>query len=186
MFRFVEDEPALILQTDAEKILIASDLHIGYEKGLAGKGVRIPSLTPRLFRKIEKIVSEHNPDRIILSGDIKHGTVKLLPHEWRDVPEFFERLLTLRDKIEVVPGNHDGGLKQLLPRRVTLHTTRGMTVQNGRKVLVTHGHTWPAPTALDSDLVIMGHNHFTVEFREESGLRATEPVWVVARWDRPR
>ncbi len=183
MFRFVEDEPALILQTDAEKILIASDLHIGYEKDLARKGVRIPSQTPRLFRKMEKIVSEQNPDRIILLGDIKHGTVKLLPNEWRDVPEFFEKLLTLSDKIEVVPGNHDGELKHLLPRSITLHKTRGLIIQNKKeKILITHGHTWPTSTALDSDLVIMGHNHFTVEFREETGLRATEPVWTVARW----
>lgn len=183
MFRFVDNEPALILQTEAEKILLVSDLHIGYEKSLASKGVKIPSQTPKLYRKMEKIILKHNPDKIILSGDIKHGTAKLLPHEWKDVPEFFEKLLTLKDKIEVVPGNHDGGLKHLLPRNVTLHTTRGVTIQNKEKILITHGHTWPIPTALDSHLIIMGHNHFTVEFKEESGLRKTEPVWMIAQWE---
>lgn len=184
MFRFVEKQPALIIQTETEKILLASDLHIGYEKGLADKGVKIPSLTPRLNRKIESVIVEEKPSRIILIGDIKHGTSRLLPHEWRDVPEFFERLLTRVEKIEVVPGNHDGGLKALLPPTVKIHTARGMVIQSrGKATLVTHGHTWPEVKALSADLIVMGHNHFTVEFREETGVRKVEPVWVVTRWD---
>ncbi len=185
MFRLLDNEPALILKTKDENILLLSDLHIGYEKTLADKGVRIPSLTPRLYVNIEKIVTKYYPDRIILLGDIKHGTSKILAHEWRDVPEFFEKLLLLRKKIEVVPGNHDGGLKQLLPRSITLHTTRGITINIGNKIkaLITHGHTWPKPASLDSDLIIMGHNHFTVEFNEDSGLRVNQPVWVVAKWE---
>ncbi len=183
MFSFVDNEPALMLQVDSEKILVVSDLHIGYERTLADKGVKIPSLAPRLYEKLEQIIFRQRPDRVMLSGDIKHGTMKLLPHEWMDVPEFFEKLLSLGIPIEVVPGNHDGGLMHLLPREVVLHSPRGAVTRSQKKVLVTHGHTWPTPAGLSADLVVMGHNHFSVEFRETSGVRAVEPVWVVAHWN---
>ena len=186
MFRFIDKEPALMLQVDSEKILVVSDLHIGYERTLADKGVKIPSLAPRLYEKLEQIIFKQHPDRVMVSGDIKHGTAKLLPHEWMDVPEFFEKLLSLGIPIEVVPGNHDGGLTHLLPREVVLHSPRGAITRSQEKVLVTHGHTWPTPTGLSADLVVMGHNHFSVEFREASGVRAVEPVWVVAHWNTER
>jgi putative SbcD/Mre11-related phosphoesterase len=183
MFRFVDGEPALILQTEAEKILIVSDIHIGYEKSLEKKGIKIPSLTPRLSERLEHISTKQQPDRILLTGDIKHSIGKILPHEWQDIPEFFEKLLTLGPTVEVVPGNHDGSLKNLLPREVKLHSSRGVIMGEHMKALITHGHTWPAPIGFSVNLIIMGHNHFSVEFRESSGIRAVEPVWVVARWD---
>jgi putative SbcD/Mre11-related phosphoesterase len=183
MFRFIDNEPALMLQVGSEKILVVSDLHIGYERTLADKGVKIPSLAPRLYEKLEQIIFKQHPDRVMLSGDIKHGTVKLLPHEWTDVPGFFEKLLSLGIPIEVVSGNHDGGLEHLLPREVGLHSPRGAVTRNQKRILVTHGHTWPTPTGLSADIVVMGHNHFSVEFREASGIRKVEPVWVVAHWN---
>jgi len=182
MFRFIENEPAMILQAEGERILVISDTHIGFEKELAEKGVSIPSQTPRLLGKLEGIVKRHSPDRVVILGDVKHGTVKIQSQEWMDVPEFFEQLLRLVGNVEVVPGNHDGGLKALLPREVIFHRRERIFMGEGKALLI-HGHSWPSPKSFDSDLIIMGHNHFTVEFRETSGLRIVEPIWLVATWD---
>ena len=46
--------PALILKINSEKILIISDLHIGWEVSLAKNGIHIPSQTPKLLKKIIK------------------------------------------------------------------------------------------------------------------------------------
>ena len=46
-----------------------------------------------------------------------------------------------------------------------------------------HGHAWPFPSAFSCDGLIMGHHHFTFEFRDPSGLRMVEPVWLITTWD---
>lgn len=86
MLRIVPDEPALILETPLHKILIISDLHLGFEKGLSSKGINIPSQTQKIFNKLKSIIERFSTDRIIILGDVKHGTLKIVPQEWVDVP----------------------------------------------------------------------------------------------------
>ncbi|MBI4257753.1 MAG: hypothetical protein HY619_02250, partial [Thaumarchaeota archaeon] len=44
-------------------------------------------------------------------------------------------------------------------------------------------HAWPKPEAFSCDCLIMGHHHFTFEFRDQSGLRLVEPVWLISTWN---
>ncbi len=181
--RLVANEPCLMVE-DGERILVASDLHIGFEKELARRGVRLPSQTPSLLAKMLRIVRQHRITRVILLGDVKHGTSKILMHEWTDIPEFFEGLLRTVSRIDIVPGNHDGGLRPLLPSSVKIHPPQGIIIESKRrKLAMIHGHAWPMPQAFSSDCLIMGHHHFTVELRDPSGLRMVEPVWFVANWN---
>ncbi|MCX8191751.1 MAG: metallophosphoesterase [Nitrososphaerales archaeon] len=184
MLNIVQNEPALILKTNVEKILLISDLHLGFERELYTHGFNIPSQIEKIYDKLKKILDAQEPNRLIILGDVKHGMSKILPHEWSDLPNFFERLLTCVDKIDIIPGNHDGGLKTLLPSRVNLHTPKGLMLKSGKRaVYLIHGHSWPYPEAFGADILIMGHHHFVVEMVEDSGLRLIEPVWLVTRWD---
>lgn len=187
MLKFIEGEAALAIKTPEGMVLVISDLHLGFEKALAEKGINLPSQTDKILQRIQRLLTQHRPTRLILLGDIKHGTFKILPYEWADIPHFFEKLLSHGATIEVVPGNHDGGLRTLLPRSVLVHSSKGLVIrENARTTALIHGHAWPSPDALSAHRLLMGHNHFTVEFRDRTGVRKTEPIWLVTTWNRER
>ncbi len=185
MLRFSAGEAALLLKTGSSSILVVPDLHLGFEKELALRGINLPSQSDKIFERIAKLIKRYHPASLVFLGDIKHGTSKILPQEWAEIPKFFEQLLLLVNEIHVIPGNHDGGLNALLPREVSLESSQGMILQNrGRLTSLIHGHAWPDPRAFGADLIIMGHHHFTFTIREPSGLRFVQPIWLVCRWNR--
>jgi hypothetical protein len=174
----VKNEPVLVVKGKGIKALIVTDLHIGFEKALAEKGIRLPSQTPSLLERLERILKREKVKELYLLGDIKHSTSKILLHEWMDIPWFFERLLSLA-KVSVLLGNHDGGIEALLPRGVKLLPTSGFII--AKDILLTHGHSWLEPNAFSCKTVIMGHHHFTFDIREVSGLSFSQQAWLVAK-----
>lgn len=184
MLTFIKNEPALYIKQE-EKIILIPDLHLGFEREFLHKGINIPSQTIRILDKVENIVMKYKPNRLIFLGDIKHGTFRILLHEWKEIPEFFGNLLALVKRIEIIPGNHDGGLRSLLPKEVIVHPVKGVVLKVGGKIIsLTHGHAWPIVQALASDTLIMAHHHFTVELKETLGLKMVKPVWVISSWNK--
>ncbi len=172
----------MIIKTSRLKALVAAEFHIGYEKTLADKRIYIPSQTPKLLTSLTEIIGNVKPDRLILLGDIKHDVSFITDAEWREVPDFFNALRDKVMQIDVIPGNHDGNLKALAYPGVRFHSSRGMIVRSGEKRIgLLHGHTWPSPRLFCSDIMVMGHTHPTVEFRDTFGYRIVERVWVKAR-----
>ena len=90
-------DAALLIRSDKEKVMVISDLHIGWEVSLAEKGVHVPSQTPRLLEKIKRIAASEHPDRLVVLGDVKHAIAKIATEEWREVPRFLE------EASEIVP-----------------------------------------------------------------------------------
>jgi len=43
---------------------------------------------------------------------------------------------------------------------------------------VLHGHTWPAPTLLDADVICMGHEHPQVRLEDAVGGSRVERAWL--------
>ncbi len=170
--------PALVLRNKDQRVLVVADLHIGWEVSLAQKGVYIPSQTPKILDKLQKIVEIVKPTRLIFLGDVKHAVAKVELREWRDIPNLFETLEKSVPNIQVVPGNHDGNLEPLLPETVTLSPVTGVKIGD---VGLFHGHAWPAPELLGCRTLVMGHIHPTVAFRDPFGYRITAQVWVKAQ-----
>jgi hypothetical protein len=93
-------------------------------------------------------------------------------------------MLDLFEAVEVVPGNHDGNIKTVLPQRVILHTSQGMVLGSGSaRIGVAHGHAWPSEEAIATRNLVIGHSHFTYEMRDSLGSRTREAVWVRAEYD---
>lgn len=177
MLKIVQGEPAAIIEGQ-ERALVITDLHIGFERELAQLGVNIPSQTGKVFSKLQKIILNMKPSRVILLGDVKHGIPAITNQEWADLPVFFERLLELGVEVEVIQGNHDGGLEPLTPREVKIHDSRGVVVE---EVGLIHGHAWPSRELLKCRVLLMGHNHPIVELRDQLGFRETIPAWLSIR-----
>jgi metallophosphoesterase superfamily enzyme len=185
LIRLLTPWPAMLVEA-GEKILLATDFHLGLEYELAKMGINIPYQTERFLGELLALVREHRPDRLLLLGDVKHGVPITSFQEKREIPMFFEALLEEVERVDVVRGNHDGNLQNLLPQGVEMHTSRGFVLGEGFRVAAFHGHAWPHPRVMGADLIVMGHNHPAVQLNTPLGVRITERVWVRGRCDAPR
>ena len=126
----------------------------------------------RQIKEIEKILDVTQPDSLILLGDIKSGIKSITKSEWKDVPLFFEKI---NEKVNVilVPGNHDASIQQLIPKEITLGSSKGIIIDD---LLLTHGHTMPSENFSHVNKIVMGHVH-PVFFQEKSLINGKR-VWV--------
>jgi len=168
----------LIIEDEKQKILIVTDLHIGWEVPLVKKGIHIPSQSSKLTANLLKLIRDNNPDQLCLLGDIKQAVSKISLGEWRDVPDFFESIEREVSDITITLGNHDGGLKALTPRSVTICPSSGTIIDMDSRIGLFHGHAWPSPKVLSSDIILMGHIHPVIRFRDSLGLWTVRQVWL--------
>ncbi len=176
--------PALLIESST-KILVLADLHIGWEwdARFLQAGLYIPSQTPKLQDKLMALIQEHHPDTLLLLGDVKQAITRMSIEDWRVIPEFFENIQSHVDEIIVVLGNHDGELEPLTPPTVKIVPSRGLTIGQNPQIGLLHGHAWPSPEVLSSDILIMGHLHPVVWFRDKLGIWTVKQVWVVSKCD---
>ncbi|MDV3278526.1 MAG: hypothetical protein LYZ69_08715 [Nitrososphaerales archaeon] len=184
MLKIIPGEAALVFSADGEGTILVSDLHLGLEKELARKGFSVPSYTMKMVERIRNISEMHRAKRLVVLGDVKHSVGKVEDIDWSVVPWFFDTMLDLFPTVEVVPGNHDGKIKTVLPQRVKLHPSDGAVIgEGGAEVGVAHGHAWPSQKAMETRNMVIGHSHFTYEMKDNLGTRSRESVWVFARYD---
>ncbi len=165
------EERALLLETDAETVLVAGDLHLGLERELSRKGVHGLEESKGLVDHLAGLAAREAADRILLLGDVKHS-IGAYAHEKRALAPL-ERMPA---PVEVVPGNHDGGLAEIAPF-LKIHDIRGITVDG---VGVFHGHVWPDEALFAGGTIVLCHNHPHVGLRDELGHLTREPCWIRA------
>ena len=184
MLKIVPGDAALIFSDAESSTLLISDLHLGLEKELAKKGFRLPAYSVRMVERVKGIAEKYGTKRLVVLGDVKQTVGKVEDIDWGVVPWFFDTMLDLFESVEVVPGNHDGGIKTVLPPRVLLHPSQGTVLGSGRgRVGLAHGHAWPSEAAIATRNLVIGHSHFTYEMRDALGSRSREAVWVTAEYD---
>jgi putative SbcD/Mre11-related phosphoesterase len=172
--------PAALLKARSTRLIAIADLHIGWEMSLSSEGIHVPTQTPKLLKRLTELLSEHNPDEILVLGDVKHTVAAAEKTEWRDVPDFFTELKKHVQRISIIRGNHDGNLEPLLPDGIRILPATGEAFGD---VGFFHGHRWPSPDLLRCRTLVMGHVHPVVVFRDPAGFRVTRQVWVKARCD---
>jgi metallophosphoesterase superfamily enzyme len=123
----VKGAPALIVRVGRERALVVADLHLGTEGELAKKGISLPSQISNVKARLVELIKKHRPNRLVFLGDIKHNIPIASWQEWRELPGFFEDLAKLV-QVEVVRGNHDGGLDGMVPKNVIIHGAHGMVL----------------------------------------------------------
>lgn len=177
--RIVQGKPAMVLEGD-EKILIISDIHAGFEDGMAANGIRTGKRTAigETISDILEMVDAEGPDSVVFLGDVKSSVSGIGRSEWDDIPRLFSEV-GARCGVVLVPGNHDAGIQRLLPEGVTVTSPAGIVEQG---VLLTHGHRMPSGNLAHVDGIVMGHLH-PVYF-EEGSLLNGQRVWVYLRAQR--
>ena len=170
--KFVTGEPAVMLPG---RVLVIADLHIGAEHEFRRAGIKMPSQTEKLLDRAKSLVRRTKARRLVILGDVKHKVPGLSFQEEREVPHFLGELSGLV-ATEVVTGNHDDGLKALVPA-VRVHPSTGLLLGD---TYLTHGHTWPSTDMFKASQVISGHRHPVIELRDRLGYVWRERVWVRA------
>jgi putative SbcD/Mre11-related phosphoesterase len=180
MLSLLLPNPVAMVKTESTRTLIIADPHIGWEIELQQKGIHVPSQTGKILTKLITLLTEYKPDKLVILGDVKYTVVSCEFGEWRDIPEFFNKIEPYVGKIAIVKGNHDAKLEPLLPENVLLLPATGAKIGD---VGVFHGHKWPSPELLGCKTLVMGHLHPVVVFRDPTGCKTTQPVWMRANVD---
>lgn len=162
---------ALLLEDDRRYIAV-SDLHIGLEAELLAKGVSMPSVAPGMVDELLRLVEQERADGVVLLGDIKHTVSSISKQEWDEIPAFLKQLAAKAD-VYLVPGNHDGNIRHLLPASVNAVSAKGMTLGD---TLLVHGHSMPSDVRSNVSRIVMGHVH-PVFVRKGSVVHG-QRVWI--------
>lgn len=155
---------------DEHKYLIISDLHLGIEKSLEGKGFRIPDQYGFLLDSILKLKNITDAEGIIILGDVKHDIG--LPFEIKKFQNFF-KTLSNELKIIIVKGNHDGGIENLIDAEI--HSPRGILKWG---IYFSHGHTWPSQSLNRAEYLLMGHIHPEIRILDEKTKKMYNSCWL--------
>lgn len=170
--KFVTGYPAVFV-TD-EKILAIADIQIGLEHELYKKGIVIHAQVDKFLKSLMNLIKITKAEKLVIVGDLKHKVPGISFREERELLRFFEPLIK-KVKVVVVKGNHDTGLKGLLPEEIKIYGSRGVKIG---KYGFFHGHAWPAKSLTKCDYLFMGHLQPGLEFRDKIGYRAVEQVWL--------
>ena len=156
---------------------VIADLHIGVESHLMKKGFHLVSRTEEMFNTIFE--TSGGCDHLIVLGDVKDSVPGSSKQEYREIPDFFERLMRVFDNIDVVRGNHDTNIEEFLPKGVRIRPATGMRIGDMGYI---HGHTWPSEDVLKCQTLVMAHEHPAVMFRDGVGKQTNEPCWFRGRF----
>ena len=170
----IVSEPALYYS--AEKTIIASDLHFGFESEMLRSGIWVPNRSQKRTERMIKIIKDTGAKRLVLLGDVKHKVPFSNFQERKDLDLFFSKVCKLVE-VSIVPGNHDGGLQNLAPEQVNFYPSEGFILGG---IGLHHGHAWPSKDLMKCNVLVMGHNHPVLTFKDRIGKLQKEPCWVRA------
>lgn len=154
---------------EKENVLLASDIHLGLEDQREKIGMHIPGpIFEKVLECILTPVKSLGCKRIIILGDVKHEFGRPSEAEWYTVKKFVKSLRGLDCELEVVKGNHDNYIVQVLKElNVKLHDP---SLRLGRFYL-THGHNDVEDDFKDAEHIFMGHEHPAISIKDDVGIK---------------
>jgi len=172
--RFLYKSAALLLHSPGLKHIVVGDLHIGLERKLAEKGVRLYGAAEMMAGQLRHLAESNGTKSIIILGDVKESILNPDEGEIAAIRQFFDVLAGLEVRIAV--GNHDARLENFVKEPIAPEILLG-------NAAMLHGHMWPSEEAMSKDYIIIAHNHVAVAFRDENNAFYNQKAWLVAALD---
>jgi putative SbcD/Mre11-related phosphoesterase len=180
----IRNEPAVLIQDDSHRVLVIADLHIGYERTLVKQENYSGRVTERLLHRLENLVTEANPNEIIILGDLKHTIRSFSRQEFRNVASLLKQLQE-NAPLTVVRGNHDADLELVIPDGAKIIPSSGFKLDfDETRVYLLHGHAQPDKEVLSCHYLIMGHIHPAIAVTVLKERKSIHRVWVRTGWQR--
>ena len=148
-----------------QKVLVISDIHLGYEQTLVDSGILVPK---SMFQDIKKEFLELlnlKPKTIVINGDLKHEFGRISKQEWKDAIELLD-LFQKESEVILIRGNHDMFLDPIAKKKKLdvrdFFIFDDVCVLHGDKIFL---------EALDKQIktLVIGHDHPAVSI--EDGLK---------------
>jgi hypothetical protein len=153
----------------AQRTVVLSDLHIGYESVMEQTGLHLPRIqTATMKDTLERIIEKRHPTRFIILGDLKHEFSRNLAQEWSEVRDLLG-VLQERGEVVVVRGNHDNYLATIASK-LGLELVDQLELGN---IHFVHGHLDHRGRPL-----VMGHEHPSVRLFDTVGACIKMPCFV--------
>jgi putative SbcD/Mre11-related phosphoesterase len=172
----LHDDPAALVDTGGERVLVIADYHAGIEVGLRREGVELESGAERRRRRLCGLVDRERVDRLVVLGDVGHAIGEPSGSERTELESLLEAV-TERVPVTLVRGNHDGEVEPVVAGCDDASLVPGHGVRLGT-VGFAHGHTWPDSDALSARTLCVGHEHPVVRLEDAVGGRRIERVWL--------
>jgi metallophosphoesterase superfamily enzyme len=164
----------MIEDSNKEKYIVITDIHIGLEEKIIKKGIFINSkeIVDEIIDILLDTASREKIKNLIILGDLKSSINIITRSEWNNVPYFLKELSKIFN-IYIIPGNHDGNIIHLITNyNINLMSIKGMEFEN---ILLTHGHVIPK-IGENIEKIIMGHLH-PILIKEGSIING-QRVWI--------
>lgn len=169
-----------------ERVLIISDLHIGYEEALNKEGILVPRQQFKLTKALlERMLSSlpTKPEAIMINGDLKHEFGKISEQEWRETLKVLDILTSHAGKVVLVKGNHDTILEPIARKR-EISIVDFYFPDKKKELCITHGHKiWKDKEFLKAKTIIIGNEHPSISIREGAKSELYK-CFLVGKWRR--
>jgi putative SbcD/Mre11-related phosphoesterase len=154
---------------EKENTIIASDTHLGLEDQREKIGIHIPgSIFEKVLGYVLTPIKSLDCNKIILLGDVKHEFGRPTEAEWYTVKKFVKSLREHGCEPEVVKGNHDNYIIQVLKElNVKLHDP---ALRLGSYYL-THGNNDLEDDFKDAEYIFIGHEHPAITIKDDVGVK---------------
>ncbi|SDD33907.1 metallophosphoesterase [Natrinema hispanicum] len=180
----VPGEPAATATIAGERALLVADYHAGYEAGLRyDRGVAVPNHAADRRERLLALCDRTQPDRLVVLGDLMHSIGDPGGAERGELEVLFESF-PADLAVTVVKGNHDGRIETWLDESDEIDATVDIVPGGGialGNLGVCHGHTWPDPAVLETEVICLGHEHPCVRLTDDVGGSRVERAWLRGR-----
>ncbi len=149
--------------------LVCSDVHLGYEGVMAGKGVFVPKVNLKRIKEMtKKAVLLTGAKTMIVDGDIKNEFSEVHIEEFNEFREFMRYLAEDLHvtRAVLVKGNHDNFIERLKPG-VKFESFSEEALLG--RYLFFHGDELPA--SKKGSVLIMGHLHPSIAIYDKLGVK---------------
>lgn len=150
------------LVDEKEKVVIISDLHVGYEEHLTRQGVLVPRTQYKdMSESIAKLIDEERPETFVIAGDMKHEFGEVSNQEWRDALKIIDLILEKTKRLFIIKGNHDTIIRPIANKR-NVEVVQSFVFGN---TMVLHGDV-AVKIPENIKTIIIGHIHPAVRMAE--------------------
>ncbi|MEM0465096.1 MAG: metallophosphoesterase [Candidatus Pacearchaeota archaeon] len=151
-----------------DKILVISDLHLGYEESLENI-VLIPKYQYKeIIEKLNRIfyILKKNKvilEKIIILGDLKHEFSKNIYSEWKEILKLLDFLYLKCKKIIIIRGNHDNYIINIIKKKkIQLNY-----YYKYKNICFLHGNLFKKEWVLNCKTLILGHLHPSITLSDK-------------------
>jgi metallophosphoesterase superfamily enzyme len=185
------DRRYLLRKYNDSKIMLVSDLHLGFEGEWVRHGLKTRELSWsfEIIDRLRNDIRNTNAECIFFLGDIEHsfGHYKgsrdevWVSDQWQNerIESYLLKQIFSIDGVEfhLIRGNQDTSLIKSLEKYSTIIPSKGIALFKNQ-LGITHGNVYPTAEVILASEIVLGHVHPAIELVDELNVKYRLPVFA--------